>query len=55
MHAKKLLKRLVFGGLVKMPPEIDDQTAARVPPTPLLPGRPDTEHKVILCAARKVA
>lgn len=54
MGAKKLLKRLVFGGLVKMPAEIDENTAPKMPPIPLAPGRPDTSHKVIFCAARKV-
>jgi SAM-dependent methyltransferase len=51
MIAKKLLKRLVFGGLVQMPAEITAQTAQRVPPTPLPAGRPDHDHKVLFCAA----
>jgi SAM-dependent methyltransferase len=55
MEAKKLLKRLVFGGLVPMPPEIDEATAVPEMPTPLAAGRPDTAHKVIYCAARKTS
>lgn len=51
MAGKKLLKRLVFGGLVKMPPEVTDHTAPQVAPTPLPNGQPDTSHKVIYCAA----
>ena len=51
MAGKKLLKRLVFGHLVKMPAEILADTATRVPPTPLTSGRPDRDHKVIFCAA----
>ena len=52
MNGKKLLKRLVFGGLVKMPPEITRDTASHVAPIPLSGGIPDSRHKVILCAAR---
>lgn len=52
MNAKKLLKRLVFGGLVKMPAEITVETAPRITPTPLPATAPDREHKVILCAAK---
>jgi len=49
---KKLLKRLVFGKLVKMPAEIRENTYPYVKPTPLDPNVPDTGHKVIFCAAR---
>lgn len=52
MEAKKVLKRFVFGGLVPMPAEIDDRTATPAPPTPLLAGKPDIDHKVIFCVAR---
>lgn len=51
MAGKKLLKRLVFGRLQKMPAEITDATAPRVPPTPLPAGVPDRSHKVLFCAA----
>lgn len=53
MKAKRLLKRLVFGGLVKMPAEITAETAVETTPAPLQSGNPDTEHKVILCAATR--
>ena len=49
---KKLLKRLVFGGLVKMPAEIRADTCSHASPRPLDPGAPDIGHKVIFCAAR---
>lgn len=49
---KKLLKRLVFGGLVKMPAEITEGTCPYIKPHPLDPSAPDTGHKVIFCAAR---
>jgi SAM-dependent methyltransferase len=49
---KKLLKRMVFGGLVKMPAEIREGTCPNVDPSPLDPNVPDTGHKVIFCAAR---
>lgn len=52
MNAKKLLKRLVFGGLVQMPAEITENTAIPKVPTVLPPGMPDQAHKVIFCAAR---
>lgn len=55
MQAKKLLKRLVFGRLVTMPPEITEGMAPRVPPTPLAPAEPDRRFKVLLCAARRDA
>lgn len=51
MRGKKLLKRLVFGGLVKMPAEITGDTAPQVAPKALASGRPDVSHKVIFCAA----
>jgi SAM-dependent methyltransferase len=52
MKGKKLLKRLVFGGLVKMPAELTAQTAPPVAPAGLADDRPDTTHKVLYCAAR---
>lgn len=52
MGAKKLLKKFVFGELVKMPAEIASDTASFVEPTPLAASQPDNAHKVILCAAR---
>lgn len=51
MSGKKLLKRLVFGSLIKMPAEITATTSERVAPTRLEAGRPDRTHKVIFCAA----
>jgi len=51
MAGKKLLKRLVFGNLVAMPAEIDENTAEYVEPNPIASDSPDTRHKVIYCAA----
>lgn len=51
MKGKKLLKRLVFGGLVKMPAEIDGGTAPHIAPAALPNNQPDSRHKVIYCAA----
>lgn len=51
MAAKKLIKRIVFGKLVKMPAEITSETAEYVPPTPIPADVPDKKHKVIYCAA----
>jgi len=54
MVAKKFLKGLVFGTLVKMPAEITDATSEYVVPNEI-PGQiPDNKHKVILCAAKRV-
>lgn len=53
MKAKKFFKRLVFGNLVPMPAEINDTTADKIPPILLSRDKEDTNHKVILCAARK--
>lgn len=55
MAGKKLLKRLVFGGLVSMPAEIDGNTANYVKPAMLPKGQPDRRHKVIYMAAHLVA
>jgi hypothetical protein len=54
-HGKKWLKRIVFGGLVKMPREIGPQGKQNdfkyVEPTGISSSRADTEHKVIYCEA----
>jgi SAM-dependent methyltransferase len=55
MSGKKLLRRLVFGKLVKMPPELAPDAYPYAEPVRLTPGRPDRAHKVILCAARAAA
>jgi ubiquinone/menaquinone biosynthesis C-methylase UbiE len=52
MAGKKLLKKIVFGGLVKMPAEITMQTENYIPPEKIVEHEPNTTHKVILCAAR---
>ncbi|MDD5697544.1 MAG: methyltransferase domain-containing protein [Victivallaceae bacterium] len=48
---KRLLKKFVFGGLIRMPREITAGTAVVIPPVRLSPDGRDTEHKVIFCAA----
>lgn len=53
MAGKKLLKRLVFGGLVKMPNEIELDTAGYVEPVALPAGAPNFEHKVIYLRATR--
>ncbi len=51
MAGKKLLKKLVFGGLVAMPAEItEEHVHSYVPPEKLLVEK-DSKHKVIYCAA----
>ncbi len=51
-NGKKLLKKLVFGSLVKMPAEIEEKMIPYHAPVKLSLGRPDQRHKVIYCAAR---
>ena len=53
MAGKKLLKKLVFGGLAKMPAEIDDRHLESYSPPDKLAVDANTTHKVIYCAATK--
>ena len=48
---KKILKRFVFGPLVKLPAEINDTTSPHIEPVEISSSAPDTRHKVIFCAA----
>lgn len=50
MAGKKLLKRLVFGGLVPMPADVSEVEYDYVQPTALPLDRPDRQHQVIYCA-----
>lgn len=50
VDGKKWLKKFVFGKLTQMPAEISANTCEYVRPT-ALSNKPDTEHKVIYCAA----
>lgn len=51
MAGKKILKRLVFGGLVIMPAEITAEMFAYTAPEPIPIDRADTVHKVLYCVA----
>lgn len=55
MTAKRLLKKLIFGKLVRMPAEIEPNTSAQIPPNPIETGFKDSKHKVIFCCARLVS
>jgi ubiquinone/menaquinone biosynthesis C-methylase UbiE len=55
MAGKKLLKRLVFGQLIRMPAELVPDAYRYVPPQPVPAGKADRAHKVLLCAARSTA
>ncbi len=48
---KKILKRLVFGNLVEMPAEIDENTAIYIEPSKISSTEPNKIHKVIYCVA----
>lgn len=53
MKGKEFLKRIVFGEMVVMPPELIDGCAYRYPVTPLSSHDLDKKHKVIYCHAQK--
>jgi len=54
MAGKKVFKRIVFGKLVPMPPELTDEKSNYPLPSPLDPCKPDKCHKVIFALAKKL-
>lgn len=53
MSGKKLLKKLVFGKMTKMPAEIDESTANYIPPSVISDFfNPNDIYKVLYCEAR---
>ena len=53
MAGKKWLKRIVFGGLTRMPPEIDPRQYAYLQPFEISPRDVDDHYKVIYCVASR--
>jgi len=53
MAGKKILKRLVFGQMVKMPAEIDANTCPYRQPTPIPADQTTQDYKVLFMAAQK--
>jgi len=53
MKGKKLLKRLVFGKMVKMPDEITEKMINYEAPVSLQHDRPNHSYKVIYCVAER--
>jgi SAM-dependent methyltransferase len=53
MAGKKIFKRIVFGKLVPLPPELAGDMGSPQPPSPIACDRKDTNHKVIFVLARK--
>jgi hypothetical protein len=53
MASKKLLKRLVCGGLIPMPAEIREDSAHYKKPTAIPSHAHDITHKVIYCEATR--
>jgi ubiquinone/menaquinone biosynthesis C-methylase UbiE len=51
MKGKKMLKKLVFGQLIKMPSEIKENLIEFKEPQKLLVDKIDTQHKVLYCVA----
>ena len=52
MKGKEFLKRIFFGKLIRLPPEIQDGMAEYTPPAPIPNSRPNFEYKVIYAVAR---
>ena len=52
MAGKKLLKKIVFGGLEKMPLEINKSTGVYQAPTQVSTDQPNQDFKVIYCEAQ---
>ena len=52
MSGKKMLKRLVFGGLQTMPEELREGEWGGSLPEPIPYDRPDRTHKIIYCEAQ---
>jgi len=51
LGGKKIIKRLIFGRLVKMPHEIDEELIPYVEPEKIPSTEPDRKFKVIYCTA----
>lgn len=51
MEGKKILKRVIFGRLAKLPAEITESTLMYLQPNNIFIIEPDTVHKIIFCAA----
>lgn len=51
MKSKRMLKRMFFGAMSRMPERITQATAPWVEPCPIPPDRPDRRHKVLFCEA----
>lgn len=51
LGGKRIIKRLMFGRLVKMPAEIKENMVPFVEPTKLFSSQLDKKHKVIYCVA----
>jgi SAM-dependent methyltransferase len=55
MQARLFLKRVVFGKLERMPPDISSYPAPATKPAPLRPDEPDSVFQVVLCAGTRPA
>ena len=52
MIGKKILKKIVFGNLINLPFEIEENMINYDKPQSLNPNKPDKEFKVIFCEAK---
>jgi hypothetical protein len=52
MKGKEFFKRIFFGKLIPLPPEIKDGMAEYIPPVPIPHDSPNFDYKVIYAVAR---
>ena len=50
LGGKRIIKRLMFGRLIKMSPETKENMVLFIEPTKLSSSQSDNKHKVIYCA-----
>jgi SAM-dependent methyltransferase len=55
MRGRKLLRRLMYGNLQRLPPNLATLGRPPVAPQPLPANSPDRVHKVLYCAAKRIA
>jgi SAM-dependent methyltransferase len=53
MKGKELLKRIFFGKLISLPPEITEGMTHYIPPVPISHDKPNTDYKVLFAVGKK--
>ena len=52
LRGREILKRLVYGALMPIPAELDENQYSYSPPTPIPADRPDETHRVLFAVGR---